>query len=75
MSPGSITTDRADKPTEYAMAGIGHYWRFELDDDHLTAFRHQLDPTTGTYAPAGVDSDKRTVSSPFDFQPDFAELY
>src|ERR1700730_2601763 len=31
MSPGSVTTDQTDKPAEYAVAGILHYWRGETD--------------------------------------------
>ncbi len=31
VSPGSESTDRILKPIEYARAGIGHYWRIEID--------------------------------------------
>lgn len=67
MSPGSITADQTDKPAEYAAAGIEHFWRFESDfqdERRLTAFRYRLDPTTRTYASAGVDTDKMAVSDP-----------
>jgi Uma2 family endonuclease len=56
MSPGSVTADQTDKPAEYAQARIPHYWRVELDpaDGTLPVFCYRLDPTTGSYASAGV---------------------
>src|SRR5205085_2251943 len=77
MSPGSITADQIDKPAEYAAAGITHFWRHEIDegDAHrLTVFRYRLDPTTRTYASAGVDVGKLVVSDPFTVSVDFADL-
>lgn len=76
MAPGSITPDRYDKPAEYAAAGIEHYWRFELDDDetHVTAFRYQLNPATGTYNRIGTDTGKMVISHPFELQLDFSQL-
>lgn len=68
MSPGSVTTDRADKPAEYATAGIGHFWRIELDDAErkLTLYRYGLDPTTRSYASAGMNTGKLVVSDPLE---------
>jgi len=56
MSPGSITTDRKDKPAEYAEARIPHFWRIEFDvndraggvplparSDHQRLRRHRYD--------------------------------
>ena len=66
MSPGTVTTDQTDKPTEYAVAGIGHYWRVEHApaESVLSVFCYRLDPTTGTYASAGVHSGKMTDTDP-----------
>ncbi|MCI2420506.1 Uma2 family endonuclease [Saccharopolyspora sp. K220] len=75
MSPGSITADQTDKPAAYAAAGIEHFWRIESsaqDERRLTAFRYRLDPTTRSYAPAGVDTDKLAVSDPVDLRISFA---
>ncbi|QIZ39248.1 Uma2 family endonuclease [Saccharopolyspora sp. ASAGF58] len=77
MSPGSVTADQTDKPAEYAAAGIEHFWRIERDrqdDRRLTAFRYRLDPTTRTYAPSGVDTDKLAVSDPVELRIDFESL-
>ncbi|HEX7305719.1 Uma2 family endonuclease [Lentzea sp.] len=39
VSPGSERADRVTKPTQYAKAGIAHYWLVELGDlISLTAF-------------------------------------
>jgi Uma2 family endonuclease len=66
MSPGSVTTDQTDKPAEYAAAGVAHFWRVEHDPSEtaLSVFCYRLDPTTGTYASAGVHSGKMTVTDP-----------
>lgn len=41
VSPGSQTADRYEKPVQYAMNGIPHYWRVELDPD-LEVHTHRL---------------------------------
>ncbi|GDY30489.1 Uma2 family endonuclease [Gandjariella thermophila] len=77
MSPGSVTADQIDKPAEYAAAGIVHFWRVEIDEANsyrLTVFRYRLDPTTKSYASAGVEVDKMVVSDPFTVSVDFADL-
>ncbi|CRK59652.1 hypothetical protein [Alloactinosynnema sp. L-07] len=77
MSPGSVTTDQTDKPAEYASAGIPHFWRLESapdDEERLTLFRYRLDPTTRTYASAGVDAGKAVISDPVDVTFDLADL-
>lgn len=76
MSPGSVTTDQTDKPAEYAAAGIPHYWRVEHDpaDGSLSVFCYRRDPTTGTYATAGVHSGVLAVSEPFRLRIGLAEL-
>lgn len=76
MSPGSVTTDQTDKPAEYAVAGILHYWRVEHDPAErvLSVFCYRLDPTTGTYASAGVHSGKMTVTDPVNITIDLTTL-
>jgi Uma2 family endonuclease len=76
MSPGSITTDQQDKPSEYAAAGIEHFWRVEnyADSAKLTVFRYRLDPTTRTYASAGADTGLLDVNEPFSLTVTLAEL-
>jgi Uma2 family endonuclease len=76
MSPGSVTTDQTDKPAEYAAAGITHYWRVEHDptESILSVFCYRLDPTTGTYASAGVHSGKMTVIDPVSVAIDLTAL-
>jgi Uma2 family endonuclease len=76
MSPGSVTTDQTDKPAEYAASGIMHYWRVEHDasERNLSVFCYRLDPTTGTYASAGVHSGKLTVVDPVSVTIDLTTL-
>ncbi|MGH3861131.1 Uma2 family endonuclease [Actinokineospora sp.] len=77
MSPGSVTTDQTDKPAEYAASAIPYFWRVEsaeTDEQKLTVFRYRLDPTTRTYAVAGVDTGALVVTDPFDLSVDLADL-
>jgi Uma2 family endonuclease len=76
MSPGSVTTDQTDKPAEYAAARIPHFWRVEHDPDErtLSVFSYRLDPTTGTYASAGVHTGKMTVTDPVSVAIDLTTL-
>lgn len=76
MSPGSVTTDRTDKPAEYAAAGIEHFWRVEDNAERgLTVFRYRLDPTaTRMYVPTGVDSGTLSVIDPVKLSIDLTEL-
>ena len=76
MSPWSVTTDQTDKPAEYAAARIPHYWRVEHDPagGTLSVFCYRLDPTTGTYASAGVHTGKMTVAEPVTITIDLTTL-
>lgn len=74
MSPGSVTSDRLDKPTEYAASGIQHFWRVEYDDDVINVFRYQLDPMTRTYALVGLDKDKLSIKDPVAVELDLETL-
>jgi Uma2 family endonuclease len=76
MSPGSVTTDQTDKPAEYAAAGIANYWRIEHDatENSLSIFCYRLDPTTRTYASAGVHSGRIAVTEPVNIIIELATL-
>ncbi len=76
MSPGSVTADQTDKPAEYAVAGIGHYWRVEHSarTGGLSVFCYRLDPTTGSYATAGVHTRTLDVSEPVSLAIDLSAL-
>jgi len=77
MSPGSVTADQADKPAEYAAAGIEHFWRIENIDNGergLAVFRYRLDPTTRVYASAGIDTGTMTVIDPVELTVVLADL-
>ena len=76
MSPGSVTADQTDKPAEYAASRIPHYWRVEHDPAGkiLSVFCYRLDPTTGTYASAGVHTGKMTVTEPVTITIDLTAL-
>ncbi|MGH3679704.1 MAG: Uma2 family endonuclease [Natronosporangium sp.] len=50
VSPGSQTDDRITKPVQYALNGIPHYWRIELDPE-LEIHTHRL--VDSAYEPAG----------------------
>lgn len=78
MSPGSVTTDRVDKPAEYATVGIQHYWRIEDVDEEdrtMTVFRYQLDPMTRTYAQVGIDTETLVVHNPVKLSIKLADLF
>jgi Uma2 family endonuclease len=76
LSPGSLRTDRIIKHSEYADAGIGHYWIVGLEADeqgrpslvacHLAGELGYADapPVTGTF----------TTTAPFAVQLDLDQL-
>ena len=77
MSPGSITTDRVDKPAEYAATGIEYFWRVEnlaVAEQNLTVYRYQLDPMTRAYAPTAIDTGTLKVTNPVKLTLDLADL-
>lgn len=76
MSPGSVTADQTDKPAEYAASRIPNYWRVEHDpaEKTLSVFCYRLDPTTGTYASAGVHTGTMAVTEPVAFTIDLTTL-
>ncbi|HET9517613.1 MAG TPA: Uma2 family endonuclease [Actinoplanes sp.] len=53
--------DRLEKPTEYAAAGIAHYWRVELDPLHV----HAYDLVDGRYHRVADAASELVLSAPF----------
>lgn len=74
MSPGSVTADRMDKPTEYAASGIAHFWRVEIDDSTISVFRYRLGQRTRTYEMADKDTGKLVISDPVEMELDLESL-
>jgi uncharacterized membrane protein len=74
MSPGSVATDRNDKPSEYAAAGIEHFWRVEFTEQKFVVFRYRLDSSSRTYVLTGSDTDLLAVVEPLDIKLDLEEL-
>jgi Uma2 family endonuclease len=55
VSPGSVAADTADKFTEYARAGIPHYWIVRLDQTGVSTIeRYRLDPGAHLYKHVGT---------------------
>lgn len=65
MSKGSVNADRLDKPAEYAVAGIQHYWRIEQVSNGLAAYTYGLDTTNKSYLPLQTYSGTLKVEAPF----------
>lgn len=74
MSPRSVTTDRADKPAEYAAFDIPQFWRVEYDDSVINVLRYRRDLTTQRYALVGVDKDKLSITDPIAVDLDLETL-
>lgn len=55
VSPGTQIIDSLHKPTEYATAGIGHYWRVEIRPE-IALHTYQLGET-GRYLESGLFKD------------------
>lgn len=64
MSPSSVANDRVAKPTQYAAAGIPHYWRFESDPRLLATYAlhgkvyletHRFDDVVAVIEPVGLE--------------------
>jgi Uma2 family endonuclease len=53
--------DRLEKPTEYAAAGIAHFWRIELDPMHV----HAYDLVNGRYQRVADSDSELALTAPF----------
>lgn len=74
MSKGSVSADRVDKPAEYAIAGIPHYWRIEQEEAGLTSFIYILDAAANTYGIVDVHSGTLKTEVPFPVTIDLGTL-
>lgn len=62
VSPNTRTADRKHKPSEYAEAGIPHYWRVE-PLPQVTVYTYRLDETDA-YEPTGVFTVGEMIAAP-----------
>ncbi|MET9915544.1 Uma2 family endonuclease [Streptomyces sp. NPDC006435] len=76
VSPDSEDRDRDTKPHKYAAAGIPHFWRVEMDDEHdrPVVWTYECDAVSGTYAPTGVHRDRLKLSVPYDIDIDLTAI-
>ncbi|RAY12346.1 Uma2 family endonuclease [Actinomadura craniellae] len=75
MSPGSIITDRIDKPAQYAHAGIPHFWRVEMDENgELVILTHQITPSSRRYEQTGEYRTLLKTETPFPLEIDVQSL-
>jgi Uma2 family endonuclease len=72
MSKGSVSADRLDKPAEYAVAGIPHFWRVEQESTGLVAYTYRLE--TAAYVPVGKHTDRLSADEPFPLDVDLGTL-
>ncbi|MDS0140624.1 Uma2 family endonuclease [Amycolatopsis sp. CM201R] len=63
----SATADHVTKPSEFAAAGIKHYWRVEhTHDSRRRAVRHAFTATVDTtYTVVGIDDHVLVTDKPF----------
>ena len=64
VSPGTRRRDRLEKPVEYAVAGIPHYWRIEQSPVHIFAY----DLVGGSYELVADSADELVLTAPFDIR-------
>ncbi|MDN3355541.1 Uma2 family endonuclease [Actinomadura sp. DC4] len=74
MSKGSVNADRLDKPAEFAVAGIPHYWRVEQESVGLIAYTYELDTAQKIYVPLGTHRAALKVEAPFPVTVDLDAL-
>jgi len=64
VSPGSRTQDRLTKPALYAQAGIGSFWRVELEQEP-TVFACRLDAGVYVEVTSARPGEQLVVNDPF----------
>lgn len=80
VSPGSEIQDTADKPAEYAKAGIAHYWVVRLDASGVSVIeRFRLDPAAMQYKHIGTlmkdeEGAPPELANPIPMTIDWSEL-
>ncbi|KUL29410.1 hypothetical protein ADL15_28220 [Actinoplanes awajinensis subsp. mycoplanecinus] len=62
VSPGTKRRDRFEKPLEYGLAGIPHYWRIEQDPVHVYAY----DLVNRQYELVADSDTELVLSAPFE---------
>jgi Uma2 family endonuclease len=72
MSKGSVSADRLDKPAEFSVAGIPHFWRIEQENSGLIAYTYRLE--TAAYTPVGKHTDRLLTDEPFPVEVDLEAL-
>jgi Uma2 family endonuclease len=73
VSPGSESTDRVNKPLEYAEAGIAHYWRVEPAGSVPAVHTYALDPGQHVYRKTGEYTGTVKVEAPFPLEIDLTD--
>ncbi|MEV4898488.1 Uma2 family endonuclease [Nonomuraea sp. NPDC055795] len=74
VSPDSRVRDRERKPVLYARAGIPYFWRVENAEGQMMVHVYALEPSTGSYAVAGIFHDRLKVPVPFAIDIDLTEI-
>jgi len=74
VSPGSESTDRVNKPLEYAEAGIAHYWRVEPSDGVPVVHTYTLDPGQRVYRKSGEFTGTVKTETPFPVEIDLTDV-
>ncbi|WP_433298258.1 Uma2 family endonuclease [Actinoplanes sp. CA-030573] len=70
VSPGTKRRDRFEKPVEYGLAGIPHFWRIEQDPVHVFAY----DLVDGRYELAADSDTELVLSAPFEIRLPISEI-
>lgn len=75
VSPSSVTTDRVLKPAQYAAAGIGGYWRIDIEPRLvLTAYVLQRGDDVYTETGTWTHGERVTLAEPLDVTFELTEL-
>jgi Uma2 family endonuclease len=70
VSPGTKRRDRFEKPVDYALAGVAHFWRIEQDPVHVFAY----DLVAGEYELVADSGTELTLSAPFEIKLPIREI-